>query len=67
MTQPMRAEAWRQGALAALRRAAQRARMVAAQTGTDLIVHRAGAIVRVKPRNYPEIPDSCPEDRKGGA
>ncbi|MDO9439160.1 hypothetical protein [Hydrogenophaga sp.] len=38
-----------QGALAALRRAAQRAREVAKQTGTDLILFQDGQIVRVKP------------------
>lgn len=36
------------GAQAAIRRAAQRARQVAQQTGTDLIVVRAGQVVRVK-------------------
>jgi archaeosine-15-forming tRNA-guanine transglycosylase len=35
------------GAQAAMSRAAQRARQIAAQTGTDLIVVRAGRIVRV--------------------
>ena len=38
------------GALAALRRAALRARLVAEQTGTDLIVVRAGQVVRVPPQ-----------------
>lgn len=38
-----------QGALAALRRAARRARQVALQTGTDLIVYRDGQVVRAKP------------------
>ena len=38
------------GALATLRRAASRARQVALQTGTDLILMRAGQIVRVSPR-----------------
>ena len=37
------------GSLAAIRRAAQRARQVALQTGTDLIVYRNGQVVRVKP------------------
>jgi predicted ABC-type ATPase len=36
------------GAHAAIRRAAQRARLVAQQTGTDLIVVRAGQVVRVR-------------------
>jgi hypothetical protein len=36
-----------QGAQAAIRRAAQRARQLAQQTGTDLIVARAGQIVRL--------------------
>ena len=35
------------GALTAIRRAAQRARQVAQQTGTDLIVVRAGQVVRL--------------------
>ncbi|MBK9346578.1 MAG: hypothetical protein IPN06_09135 [Burkholderiales bacterium] len=35
------------GSLLAIRRAAQRARLVAQQTGTDLIVMRAGQVVRV--------------------
>lgn len=39
-----------QGALNALRRAALRAREVAQQTGTDLIICRSGRIVRVRPR-----------------
>lgn len=38
------------GSLHALRRAAVRARQVAQQTGTDLIVARAGQVVRVSPR-----------------
>jgi hypothetical protein len=37
------------GSLAALRRAAQRARQVALQTGTDLIVVRDGHVVHVNP------------------
>lgn len=37
------------GAQAAIRRAAQRARQVAQQTGTDLIVVRAGQVVRIRP------------------
>lgn len=37
------------GAQAAMRRAAQRARQVAQQTGTDLIVARGGRVVRVPP------------------
>jgi hypothetical protein len=37
------------GSLAALRRAAQQARVVAQQTRTDLIVVRAGQVVRVTP------------------
>ena len=38
------------GSWAAMRRAAQRARLVAQQTGTDLIVVRAGQVVRVAPQ-----------------
>ncbi len=38
------------GSLAAMHRAAQRARQVARQTGTDLIVLRAGQVVRVAPQ-----------------
>lgn len=37
------------GAQVAIRRAAQRARQVAQQTGTDLIVVRGGQIVRLPP------------------
>lgn len=37
------------GAQVAIRRAAQRAREVAQQTGTDLIVARGGKIVRLPP------------------
>ena len=37
------------GSFTALRRAALRARQVAQQTGTDLIVIRAGQVVRVSP------------------
>jgi hypothetical protein len=37
------------GALTAIRRAALRARQVAQQTGTDLIVVRAGQVVRLPP------------------
>ncbi|MCK6405270.1 MAG: hypothetical protein L6Q60_04535 [Rhodocyclaceae bacterium] len=37
------------GSWQALRRAAQRARELAAQTGTDLIVSRGGVIERIKP------------------
>lgn len=35
------------GSLLAMRRAAQRARQMAQQTGTDLIVMRAGQVVRL--------------------
>ena len=38
-----------QGAQVAIRRAAQRARQVAQQTGTDLIVARGGHVVRLSP------------------
>ncbi len=38
------------GALAALHRAARRARELAAQTGTELIVSRGGVIERIKPQ-----------------
>lgn len=38
------------GSWAAIRRAAQRARQLAQQTGTDLIVVRAGQVVRVAPQ-----------------
>jgi|GEM_PF-2185648 hypothetical protein len=49
-TLPDSADADIQGSLAAIRRAAQRARLVAQQTGTDLIVLRAGQVVRVQPQ-----------------
>ena len=38
------------GSLAAIKRAAVRARQLAEQTGTDLIVMRAGKVVRVPPK-----------------
>ncbi|MEY2890573.1 MAG: hypothetical protein RJA98_481 [Pseudomonadota bacterium] len=46
---PAGANADIKGSLAAMRRAAQRARQLAQQTGTDLIVMRAGQVVRVTP------------------
>jgi hypothetical protein len=46
---PAGADADIKGSLAAIRRAAQRARQLAQQTGTDLIVMRAGQVVRVTP------------------
>jgi len=42
-----------QGSLLAIRRAALRARQVAQQTGTDLIVMRSGEVVRVPPQRPP--------------
>lgn len=47
---PASANADIKGSLLAMRRAAQRARQVAQQTGTDLIVVRAGQVVRVQPK-----------------
>lgn len=47
---PAGADADLKGSLAAIRRAAQRARQVAQQTGTDLIVVRGGRVVRVGPQ-----------------
>lgn len=41
------------GSLSAMRRAALKARQVAEQTGTDLIVMRSGAMVRVPPLSKP--------------
>lgn len=38
------------GSLQAIQRAARRARDVALQTGTDLIVVRNGKVVRIKPQ-----------------
>ncbi|MFZ4622880.1 MAG: hypothetical protein ACOYNF_01465 [Rhodoferax sp.] len=49
---PPGADADIKGSLTALRRAALRARQVAHQTGTDLIVVRAGQVVRVSPRQH---------------
>ncbi len=46
---PMRLDADTEGSLKALQRAAIRARQVAQQTGTDLIVVRSGKVVRVTP------------------
>ncbi|MDD5332321.1 MAG: hypothetical protein PHS32_01130 [Rhodoferax sp.] len=39
-----------EGSLKALRRAAVRARQLALQTGTDLIVMRSGQVVRASPQ-----------------
>ena len=47
---PASANADIKGSWVAIRRAAQRARQVAQQTGTDLIVVRAGQVVRVAPQ-----------------
>lgn len=47
---PPGADADLKGSLTAIRRAALRARQVAQQTGTDLIVVRAGQVVRVSPQ-----------------
>ncbi len=44
---PHRLDADIEGSLKALRRAAVRARLVAQQTGTDLIVVRSGKVVRI--------------------
>jgi len=41
------------GASAAMRRAAERARQIAQQTGTDLIVVRNGQVVRAAP--FPKV------------
>ena len=40
--------------LIALERAAQRAREIAARTGTDLIVQRGGRIERLSPQEKPD-------------
>ena len=61
VTEPLRAcgemppclDADIEGSLRALRRAAIRARLIAQQTGTDLIVVRSGKIVRVPPPHKP--------------
>ena len=47
---PPGADADLKGSLTAIRRAALRARQVAEQTGTDLIVVRSGQVVRVSPQ-----------------
>ena len=47
---PPGANADLRGSLQAIRRAALRARQVAQQTGTDLIVVRSGQVVRVSPK-----------------
>lgn len=46
---PADADADFKGSLVAIRRAAVRARLLAAQTGTDLILARSGCVVRVAP------------------
>ena len=47
---PPGANADLRGSLLAIRRAALKARQVAEQTGTDLIVVRSGQVVRVPPQ-----------------
>lgn len=47
------------GSLAAMRRAAQRARQVAEQTGTDLIVVRGGRVTRVSPQKKSNVGTSA--------
>ena len=47
---PPGAHADLRGSLLAIRRAALKARQVAEQTGTDLIVVRSGQVVRVPPQ-----------------
>ena len=47
---PPGADADLRGSLLAIRRAALKARQVAEQTGTDLIVVRSGQVVRVPPQ-----------------
>ena len=47
---PPGANAELRGSLHAIRRAALRARQLAQQTGTDLIVVRSGQVVRVPPQ-----------------
>ena len=48
---PVGANADVKGSLQAIRRAALRARQIAQQTDTDLIVVRSGKVVRVPPRS----------------
>ena len=48
---PPGANAELRGSLHAIRRAALRARQLAQQTGTDLIVVRSGQLVRVPPQS----------------
>jgi predicted ABC-type ATPase len=50
---PADANADFRGSLAAIKRAAVRARQLAEQTGTDLIVVRGGKVVRVPPKEKP--------------
>ena len=44
------------GALAALHRAAEEARRIAIQTGTDLIIMRDGKICRLSPEEIAKLP-----------
>lgn len=51
------------GSWPALQRAAQRARELAAQTGTELIVMRDGVLQRIRPRqNMGAAPAATPEN-----
>lgn len=47
---PLGADADLKGSMDAIRRAALRARQIAQQTDTDLIVMRSGQVVRVPPK-----------------
>ena len=58
------------GALAALHRAAEEARRIAIQTGTDLIIMRDGKICRLSPEEIAKLPpvvEPDPQADKPGA
>ncbi len=54
------------GSMAALERAAEEARRIAIQTGTDLIVMRDGQICRIPPEEIAKLPPVV-EPRRGWA
>ena len=66
MTQLTEIDAELQGSLAALRRAAQRAREIARQTGTYLVVVREGRLMRVSPEGGILDQEVAPRQRLPG-
>jgi len=57
------------GSLAALKRAAKRARLIAAQTGTEIVVRRDGKLIREYPKmsEFEEVADQNDQNRAESA